>query len=257
MLQITKIFKRSKVLIPFIAAGDPNLSTTEKLVYEFEKAGADIIELGIPFSDPIADGPVIQEAFNRALKKNISIPDCLGLVKQIRKNSRIPLVFMASYSLIFKYGIDKFVKESKNAGVDGIIPPDLTPDSAKDFIKACRKYKMDTIFLVAPTSTDERIKLAAKYSTGFIYAVSVTGITGVRKEVSKDLSGFIKRIRKFTNKPIAVGFGISTPEQARTVSKIADGVIVGSVIVDLITKRKFRTAANLVSTLKKAINLVL
>lgn len=251
---LEKIFKNRKVLIPFLAVGDPGLAATEKLVYEFEKAGADIIELGIPFSDPIADGPVIRNAFNKALKLNISIADCFNLVKKIRRNSNIPLVFMVSYSLIFNYGIDKFILDCKNAGVNGIISPDLTPDNAKDFIKACRKSKLDTIFLVAPTSTDSRIKLAAKYSTGFIYAVSVTGITGARKEVSKDLSSFIKRIRKFTNKPIAVGFGISTTEQAKAVSKIADGVIVGSAIVKMVSDNKFKSAVNLVINLKKYIN---
>ena len=244
MSRISDVFKERKALITFITAGDPSLSVTEKLIYQLEKAGADIIELGIPFSDPLADGPVIQASHLRALKKDISLDDVFKLVSKVRKKTRIPICFMLSYNLILQFGVEKFYKEAERVGVDGAIVPDLPPEEAQ----------APNIFLVAPTSTDERIKLAAEKSSGFIYLISVTGITGKREKVAEDLRGLVSRVRKYSKLPIAVGFGISKPSQAAEVANIADGVIVGSAIVDLIAKNKIKAVSNFVSSLRRAID---
>ena len=234
MSRIAEKFKKGKALITFITAGDPDLSTTEALIFELEKRGADIIELGIPFSDSIADGPTIQSAYQRALKTTAA--DVLGLVNKIREKSELPIVLMGSYNLIYNYGIEKFFEEAAKARVDGVIAPDLPPEEARELREQAKKHKVDLIFLVAPTSTPERIKLAAEASTGFIYLISLLGITGARAELSSTVQDSLKKIRKYTAKPVAVGFGISTPEQARAIAEYADGVIVGSAIVDIIAK---------------------
>jgi len=240
MTRISDKFKElkkqgKKALIIFITAGDPNLSTTEKLVYTLEKAGADIMELGIPFSDPLADGPTIQASHGRALKAKVTTGDVIKLVSKIRKKSRIPIAFMAGYNLIMKYGIEKFVKDSVKAGADGVIVPDLPPEEAGE-LKSAAKGELDTIFLVAPTSTKERIKNVSESSTGFIYLISLTGITGARKEVPHNVKALIVNLRKSSDKPIAVGFGISKPEHVREVCQYADGAIVGSAIVSIIER---------------------
>ncbi len=253
MKRIFEAFSNRKALIPFIVAGDPSLAATEKLIYDFEAAGADIVELGIPFSDPLADGPVIQAAHQRALKKNVSLKDVFALVKKARKKTEVPIVFMLAENLIEKYGRAKLFTDCEKAGVDGIIVPDMPPEEVG-------KGKRDTgnvvneIFLVAPTSDDERIKRIASASTGFIYLVSTTGITGKRLKLSGQVEEMVKKIRKFSNKPIAVGFGISNPAQAKETIKYADGVIVGSAIVDLIAKKQFDQAVKLVAALRKAID---
>jgi len=223
-----------KALITFITAGDPGLSVTEKLVYELEKSGADIIELGIPFSDPLADGPTIQASHLRALKT--STVEIIKLVSKIRKKSQVPIAFMVSYNLIMKYGIEKFVKDSVKAGADGVIVPDLPPEESDILKKASKANGLDTVFLVAPTSTKERIKEAGDSSTGFIYLVSLTGITGERKAVPENVKNLIETLRKQVKKPIAVGFGISKPEHVKDICKYADGAIVGSAIVRVIEK---------------------
>ena len=249
MSRISAVFKNKKALIVFIMAGDPSLEKTEKLVYEIEKSGADIIELGIPFSDSIADGPTIQAAAIRALNKNVLAVDSIKLAKKIRKRSNIPLIFMTSYNILVSYGVEKFMKDSASAGVDGLIIPDLPLEEA-DSIK---KNGLDLIFLVAPNSSDERIKLAAKISTGFIYVVSIAGITGARKDLQLDIQGIITKLRRQTKTPIAIGFGISNPKQAAEASKIADGVIVGSAVIDIISK-KLKQTGKFVSSLKRAIS---
>lgn len=226
--------KGEKALITYIMAGDPNLQDTERLVLELEKAGADLIEIGIPFSDPLADGPTIQKAASRALEHNVSLSDVIDLAKKVRKVSNIPLIFMSYYNPIFKYGEERFVRDAVKAGVDGVIVPDLPPEEAEGLIKHSREKGLDTIFLLAPTSGEERIKKVCKSSTGFIYYVSLTGVTGAREGVSKDIKGMIKKIKSHTKLPIAVGFGISRPEQAKEISSWADGVIVGSAIVKVI-----------------------
>lgn len=226
MSRISEAFKNRKALITYITAGDPNLGTTEKLVYALEKAGADIIELGVPFSDPLADGMVIQASHLRALKT--SLADVLKLVKKIRKKTQIPIVLMLSDNLVVKYGEERFFADAEKVGVDGVIVPDLPVGESA---ATCHGMSVRKIFMIAPTTTDERIKMIAEASSGFIYLVSLAGITGKRKKLSAGLSGLVEKIRKYTDKPIAIGFGISNPKQAAEAAKIADGVIVGSAIV--------------------------
>lgn len=220
-----------KAFIAFITAGDPNLETTEALVIELEKRGVDIIELGVPFSDPLADGPTIQAASERALKNKVSLKDILRLVKSLRKRVEIPLTLLTYYNPVYRYGLEKFARDAARAGVDGVIVPDLPPEEGKELKVYARKADLDTIFLVAPTSTSERIKLVAKNSTGFIYYVSLTGVTGARDKLTETIKPTLRKIRRFTEKPIAVGFGISRPYQVKEIISFAEGVIVGSAIV--------------------------
>jgi len=220
-----------KAFIPYVMAGDPSLEGTKEAVLLLEECGADIVELGVPFSDPLADGPTIQRAAERALKNGVTLRKVISLVKDLRQSTQIPLILMTYFNPVFKYGIDNFIKDAGVAGVDGMIIPDLPPDEAEDFIKLCRKAPLDTIFLLAPTSTDERIKKVAKASSGFIYYVSITGITGSGLLLDGSMNRLISNIRKHTDKPISVGFGVSTPEEASSVAGLADGVIVGSAIV--------------------------
>lgn len=220
-----------KAFIPYVMAGDPSLEKTKEIVFLLEECGADIVELGVPFSDPLADGPTIQRASERALKNNVSLRKVISLVKDLRRDTRIPIILMTYFNPVFKYGIDIFIKDAKDAGVDGMIIPDLPPDEAGDFIMLSRRAYLDTIFLLAPTSTEDRIKRVTKASSGFIYYVSITGITGASLQLDGSMGLLIANIRKHTDKPVAVGFGVSTPQEASAVSKIADGVIVGSAIV--------------------------
>ena len=201
-----------------------------------EKAGADIIELGVPFSDPIADGPIIQRASYRALKGGVSLRKILGLVKDLRRETSVPIVLMTYYNPVFKYGLSEFVKDAVGAAVDGIIVPDLPPEEGRGIIEEGMKAGLDTIFLIAPTSTRERIKMISALSRGFIYYVSLTGVTGARESLPTEVEESVKRIKKATDKPIAVGFGISTAEQAKRIASFADGVIIGSAIVGLIER---------------------
>ncbi|MBI4707273.1 MAG: tryptophan synthase subunit alpha [Candidatus Omnitrophica bacterium] len=243
MSRIEQTFKQlrksgGKALIPYIMTGDPSLEATKKLIADIEEAGADIIELGVPFSDPLADGPTIQRAHERALQNGVTLRKVLALVKEIRQSSEVPLVLMTYFNPVFKFGIEAFAREASNAGVDGVIIPDLIPDEADDFIKAARQFKLDTIFLLAPTSTLERIKKVVKASTGFIYYVSITGITGAKLSIGNPMKDTLEIIRSNTGKPVAVGFGISTPQEAASVSKLSEGVIIGSAIVRLIAEGK-------------------
>jgi len=227
--------KNETALIPYIMAGDPDLAVTKSLIFEMEKAGADIIELGAPFSDPLADGPTIQRAALRALKHHTSIADVLGLVADVRKTSKIPLIVMTYYNLIFHYGEEKFVHDAVAAGLDGVILPDLPPEEAGTLISFAKKSGLDTIFLVAPTSTAERIKLVSKVSQGFVYYVSLTGVTGSALGSQHSIKDSLLKIKEHTEKPVAVGFGISTPDQAAEVARGgADGVIVGSALAKVI-----------------------
>ncbi len=228
--------KRRTTLIPFITAGDPDLKTTKELVLEMERRGADIIELGIPFSDPIADGPTIQAAGIRAMKHKISLENILELVKDLRKKTEVPLVLMTYYNLFFNYGIEKFVIQARENGVDGVIAADLPIEEASELKRYARKNNLDTIFLASPTSPPQRLKLIAKETRGFIYYVSLTGVTGARKKLPEDLIFSLKRVKRFTKKPIAVGFGISKPEHIRKIRRYADGAVVGSAIISVIEK---------------------
>ena len=223
-----------KGLIVYITAGDPDLKVTEELVYNIAKAGADIVELGIPFSDPLADGVTIQQASQRALEGNTNIPKILSTIVKIREKTTIPLALMTYYNPIYTYGLEHFVKESKAVGVDGFIVPDLPLEESEDFRGITDKAEIDLISFLAPTSTPERIAATAQSARGFIYCVSVTGVTGVRKEFSPKIKEMLGKIRLYTNKPLAIGFGISNLEQAREAIKYADAVIIGSAIVKLI-----------------------
>jgi tryptophan synthase alpha chain len=227
---------KKKALIAYVTAGDPNLSVTRKLVPALERSGVDIVELGIPFSDPLADGPVIQAASHRALLKGATMEKVFSVVKDIRKYIRIPLVFMTYYNPVLRYGIEDFVKSCARAGVDGVIIPDLPYEEARALIGASRKRNIAAIFLAAPTSTRKRVKGIAKNSTGFIYYVSLTGVTGTRSALPAELARNIRMIKSVTKKPVAAGFGISTPAQAAEVARCADGVIVGSAVVKIISK---------------------
>lgn len=234
--KITKTFEKlkkqnKKAFIPYIMAGDPSLEKTGEIVLLFEECGADIVELGVPFSDPLADGPTIQRASERALKNGVTLRKVIAYAKDLRQITQIPLVLMTYFNPVFKYGLEYFVRDAKGAGVDGVIIPDLPPDEAKDFIRLSRKAVLDTIFLLAPTSTEDRIKKITKVSSGFIYYVSITGITGASLLLDGSMEMLISKIRKYTDKPIAVGFGVSTPIEALAVADVPDGVIVGSAIV--------------------------
>jgi tryptophan synthase alpha chain len=236
MTRISETFRRlikkgDKAFIPYVMAGDPSPDRTVEMVHILEECGADIIELGVPFSDPLADGPTIQRASERALSNGVTLRKVISLVRDLRQATQVPLVLMTYFNPVFKYGIEDFIGDARVAGVDGVIIPDLPPDEAEDFIKVSRKASLDTIFLLAPTSTEERIRRVTKASTGFIYYVSMTGITGANLSMDGSMEMLISSIRSFTDKPVAVGFGVSTPDEASMVSRLADGVIVGSAIV--------------------------
>lgn len=257
MSKIEEVFKDLRVkgrkaFIPYIMAGDPDLAKTEEVILFFEEVGADIVELGIPFTDPLADGPTIQRASERALKKGITLKKVLEFVKRIRRSIKIPIVLMTYYNPIFKYGEERFVKETVQYGVNGIIVPDLPPDEATDLIRFSKREGLDTVFLLAPTSTEDRVKTVARTSSGFIYYVSITGITGSRLQIDESLGESIKKIRKITDKPVCVGFGVSNPEEASRVSEIADGVIIGSAIVKMLNESP-EGFEDFVKTLRKTI----
>ena len=223
----------ASAFMPYVCAGDPNPELTSKLFLTLEEAGADLIELGVPFSDPIADGPTIQRASERALTHHISLQQILEIVSSLRKQTDIPIALMSYYNPIFRMGEAAFCKAAHDAGVDGVIVPDLPPEQARPLLEIASRYNLATIFLVAPTSPPERMQLIASVSTGFIYCVSVTGVTGARATLSDEVAPMITELRKHTDKPISVGFGISTPEQATQVAQLADGVIVASAIINV------------------------
>ena len=230
--RITDAFAKGKAFIPFITCGDPSLETTEELVYAMEKAGADLIELGIPFSDPTAEGPVIQAANIRALSNGVTTDKIFEMVEKMRKKTSIPMVLMTYANVVFSYGTEKFCRRAAETGMDGLILPDVPFEEKEEFASVCRKYGLDLISLIAPTS-HERIREIAKEAEGFVYCVSSLGVTGVRKEITTDIGEMVKMVKSQKNIPCAVGFGISTPEQAEKMASQADGVIVGSAIVKL------------------------
>jgi tryptophan synthase alpha chain len=253
MSKISDAFKNGKALIAFIMACDPSLAATEKLVLDLEKSGADIIEIGVPFSDSIADGPTIIDAANRSIKKGTDLKKVLVLVRHVRNSSQTPVILMTSYNIIFSFGIGEFLSEAGKAGVNGLILPDLPIDEAEEFKSNANKIGIDTIFLLAPNSSEGHIRRTAKLSTGFIYLMSLTGTTGERKELSGSISSMVRKIRKYTDKPVAIGFGISNPDQAKKAAEYADGVIVGSAIVKLNHEDPDKVSG-FVKRLKKAIN---
>src|SRR5262249_48917206 len=232
MTRIEKTFARlksenRKAFIPYITAGDPSLNITLDLVLSLEKAGADIIELGVPFSDPIADGPVIQRATERALKNGVNLHKVLELGENIRKKSDIPLILFSYVNPLLNYGLEKLAAKAVKTGFDGVLASDLPVEESESFVHAMRHAGLDTVFLVAPTSSPDRMKKIAEMSTGFLYAVSRTGVTGEQQELATDLKLFLQSLRSYTKCPIAVGFGISRPEHVQAVWQEADGAIVG------------------------------
>ena len=220
-----------KGFIPFITAGDPDLGVTREILIEFAQAGTTVIELGVPFSDPMADGPVIQRASERALKHDVGLGDILGVVADVRRTMQTPIILFSYYNPLLQFGLERLAAEANVAGVDGVLVTDLSPEEAGEFETELRANDLDMIFLIAPTSTDERLKLVAQHARGFIYAVSRAGVTGVRTSVSAEAERLVNRMRKFSSLPIAVGFGISNAEQAQDVHRYADAVVVGSAIV--------------------------
>jgi tryptophan synthase alpha chain len=220
-----------KAFIPFITAGDPDLETTLRLIIELERSGADVVELGVPFSDPMADGPVIQRASERALARGVSSRDCIDLVRRVREQSEIPILLFSYFNPLLALGLDELPRQLRTAGVDGVLVTDLVPEEAGHFIESMRAADISTVFLVAPTSTEERIKLVTRASTGFVYAVSRAGVTGARLHLSEVAAALVQRVKRFTDLPVAVGFGVSTPEQVNEVWRAADAAVVGSRLV--------------------------
>ena len=235
MSKIKSAFENGKAFIPFITCGDPDLETTEKIVREAVKNGANLIELGIPFSDPTAEGPVIQGANIRALAGGVTTDKIFDLVRKLRKDISIPMVFMTYANVVYSYGAEKFISTCQNIGIDGLILPDLPYEEKDEFLPLCEKYDVDLISLIAPTS-DKRIGMISKEAKGFIYIVSSLGVTGTRSEITTDLGSVVSVIRQNTNVPCAIGFGISTPEQASKMAGLSDGAIVGSAIIKIIEK---------------------
>ena len=233
MSRISEVFQNKKAFIPFITCGDPDLETTKAVVREAVKNGADLIELGIPFSDPTAEGPVIQGANLRALSTGVTTDKIFDLVRELRLDVKIPMVFMTYANVVFSYGAERFISTCKEIGMDGLILPDLPFEEKEEFEPLCNQYGVDLISLIAPTS-ENRIAMIAKEAKGFIYLVSSLGVTGTRSEITTDLASIVRVIRENTDVPCAIGFGISKPEQAKKMSQIADGVIVGSAIIKII-----------------------
>lgn len=235
MSKIKTAFEKGKTFIPFITCGDPDLETTAAAVRAAAANGADLIELGIPFSDPTAEGPVIQGANLRALKGGVTTDKIFAFVKELRQDVKLPMVFMTYANVVFSYGAEKFISTCKEIEIDGLILPDLPYEEKEEFLPVCHKYGVDLISLIAPTS-ENRIAMIAKEAEGFLYIVSSLGVTGTRSEIKTDLSSIVKVVRQNTSIPCAIGFGISTPEQAGKMADIADGAIVGSAIIKLLEK---------------------
>ncbi|MGB4440409.1 MAG: tryptophan synthase subunit alpha [Sedimentibacter sp.] len=235
MSRVKSAFANGKAFIPFVTAGDPSLEITEQLIIKMDEAGADLIEIGIPFSDPVAEGIVIQQADERALKAGTTTDKIFHMVERVRKNTNVPLAFMTYINPIYTYGTERFLKNCNKCGIDAIIVPDLPFEEKNEVKPLCNKYDVDLISLIAPTSHD-RIKKIAKGSDGFVYCVSSMGVTGVRSEIKTDIREMVKLVKEAQNISCAIGFGISTPEQAKEMSKYADGVIVGSAIVKIVAQ---------------------
>lgn len=254
MTKIADAFANGKAFIPFLTCGDPDLETTEKLIGAIAEAGADLIELGIPFSDPTAEGPVIQDANLRALSVGTTTDKIFDMVRRVRQTVSIPMVFMTYANVIFSYGADRFLKTAAEIGMNGIIVPDVPFEEKQEFEPLCQKYGLDQISMIAPTSHD-RIRAIAEQANGFLYCVSSLGVTGTRAAITTDIGAMVKLVKEVKDIPCAVGFGISTPEQAETMCRQADGAIVGSAIVKLIAqygRDSVQPVADYVRTMKTA-----
>ncbi len=228
--------KDRAALVTYITAGDPSLDLTPDLVFKLEESGADIIELGVPFSDPMADGPAIQLASERALSSGTTLQGVLDCVKKIRTRSDIPIIIFGYYNPFYTYGLEEFACDAKEAGVDGVLVVDLPPEESAEFSEELNKAGLDLVFLLAPTSTQERIELVSQRASGFVYLVSVTGVTGERPDMDYSIDELAAEIKSTTKLPVGIGFGVSSPEQAKKIAEIADAVIVGSAIVRIIEK---------------------
>jgi tryptophan synthase alpha chain len=222
--------------IPFITAGDPDLATTERLLLELAKAGADAIELGVPFSDPVADGEVIQRASERALRNGVTVHDALACARNFKQRTDVPIVLFSYFNPLLQFGPQPFTSAATEAGIDAVLVTDLIPEEAESWTQNLLQYRLDPIFLVAPTTSDNRLKQIARQAHGFIYAISRAGVTGERDEMTRDAKALVKRVRSVSDLPVAVGFGISSPEQVRSVWRFADAAVVGSAIVKQIEK---------------------
>lgn len=227
-------FAKRPSLVAYLTCGDPDLCTTQEIALAAIEAGADILELGVPFSDPVADGPVIQRASERALAKGTTLRQVLDLAREIRRQSKAGLIIFSYLNPILQMGLQRFAAEAQDAGIDGVLVTDLPIEESEEYLRQMGQRRLASIFLAAPTSTDARLKRIAKASSGFVYAVSRTGVTGARKQVADDAQKLVRRLRRYTRLPIAVGFGISTREQFRSVGQFAEGVVVGSAIVETI-----------------------
>lgn len=241
MSRISETFDRlqseeKRGLIPFITAGDPDLKTTRELLIELSHSGASLIEVGVPFSDPIADGPVIQRSSMRALRNCVDVAASLQVISEARREMEVPVVLFSYFNPLLQFGVERLGEAARRAGVDGVLVTDLAPEEAEDFAAALAKYDLDCVFLAAATSTDERLRIIASRASGFVYAVSRTGVTGEQVEVSSDAEKLVARLRNVTDLPIALGFGISTPEHVNEVCGYADAAVVGSAIVAKIEK---------------------
>lgn len=259
MSRITKAFENKKAFIAFITGGDPDIETTEKLIPAMAEAGADLIEIGIPFSDPVAEGSVIQQADERALKNGCTVDKLFDMVSAVRRKTDIPLLFMTYLNPVYVYGKEKFLSRCRQCGIDGMIVPDMPFEEKDELSGECEDYGIDLISMIAPTSR-ERIDRIAKEAKGFLYCVSSLGVTGVRSKITTDMGEMIRRVREVTNIPCAIGFGISTPEQAAHMAQLSDGVIVGSAIVKLIGeygRESLKPVTVYIRRLKKAIKLCL
>ncbi len=233
MSKIADAFKNGKAFIPFLTGGDPTLDVSKEIILQMQEQGADLIEIGIPFSDPIAEGPVIQEANERALAAGCTTDKLFDMLASIKDQIRVPLVFLTYVNPIFTYGPEKFMTRCNECGISGVIVPDLPFEEKGEIADVCKAHDIDMISLIAPTSND-RIKMIAKEATGYIYCVSSMGVTGVRSEITTDIAGMVSLVREVTDVPVAIGFGISTPEQAEAMAAVSDGAIVGSAIVKMI-----------------------
>ncbi len=229
--------RNRKGLVTYLTAGDPSLEATGEILVAAERGGADVIELGVPFSDPLADGPVIQRASARALKAGATLKKILEVLPKWRESVRAPVILFSYYNPVLQMGLEKFAREAARAGADGALVVDLTPEEAEPYTRAMRAESLDTVFLASPTSTEERLERTAKLSTGFLYLISRTGVTGERDKISSSLHELVGRVRKYTSLPLAVGFGISTPEQVREVQSLADAAVVGSALVRAVEER--------------------
>ena len=257
MTRITSVFKQSghKALIPYVTVGYPSIEATLNVVPLLASSGCDLVELGIPFSDPLADGVTIQKASFCALQNGVTPELCLEVAKDLNQKINIPLVFMTYFNPVFSYGLEEFCSACERSGIDGLIIPDLPPDEGLELEAITQIHSLDLIYLLAPTSTEERIRLVAERSRGFIYLVSVTGVTGARDNLPPELDTFVTSVRKVATQPLCVGFGISTPEQAKQVAQIADGVIVGSRVIQLMeTDDDLVSVSNFIKQLRHALD---